>query len=97
MAGEIFMEKLFKLRVFGSEIYSVKDIHVDCGHHVVKGQKLATISSSNMTLEVVADADFVITDVLIHRGDHVKASNVFFRIFDQEAVFEYVERKAVGY
>lgn len=91
------MEKLFKLRVFGSEIYTVKAIYVKHGQRVLKGQVMATITSSNVAREVIADADFTITDVLVHVKDQVKASNTLFKVYDEQSELEYVERRAVGY
>jgi biotin carboxyl carrier protein len=91
------MEKLFKLRVFGSEIYTVKAIHVTYGQRVYKGQKMATITSSDVSIDVIAQADVIITEILVHVGDHVKSSNTLFKVYDETSELEYVERKAVGY
>jgi len=91
------MENLVKLRVFGSEIYTVRKVHVVKGEHVIAGQNLLTISSGNTVVQVTAEDSFVVMDVLVRERDHVKASNAMLSVLHNAVHYDFMDRRAAGY
>jgi pyruvate/2-oxoglutarate dehydrogenase complex dihydrolipoamide acyltransferase (E2) component len=74
------MERVVKIHGVGSESYLVKSVHVERGQFVRAGDKLITIESSNVAVDIRSDWSGLAFDVLVHAGDRVKSGNAVLRV-----------------
>ena len=63
----------------------VVEVSVQAGDRVAAGQVLAQIEAEKASVDIEADADGIVTDVLTKAGDSLSVGDVMFRLEEDDS------------